>query len=67
MNEINPIRLYKVPEAANFLGVSTQDVRALINDGQLKAKQIRKNAYPRISGKALLDFVDPQMKAVANA
>lgn len=66
MDQINPIRLYKVPEVANLLSISEGRVRDLIASGQLRAKQIRDNSHPLIVGQSILDFVsDPTPAAAA--
>lgn len=57
MDPINPIRLYKVPEISELLGVSEQDVRDLIGTGQLRAKRFRPTAHPRVPGQAILDYL----------
>lgn len=65
METINPIRLYKVPEVANLLGITEAGVRELIASGQLRAKRIRDNSHPLIVGQSILDFVSDLTPAAA--
>ena len=54
---IIPYRLYKATEAADLLGIPAEEVRALVNTGQLRAKRFRVNSHPRIPGQAILNFI----------
>ena len=55
---INPVRLYKMSETAEILGILRRDVRDLIDTKQIKSRRIRPNANPRISGKAILEYIE---------
>ena len=56
-SKIDPIRLYRAPEVAELLHVTSYRVRQMVRSGELPAKNTRKWGQMRISGQAILDFV----------
>jgi excisionase family DNA binding protein len=54
---VKPIRLYKLPEVADLLGVSIPGIRQMLSDGDLKSKRVGKNGHIRIPGQSILDYI----------
>lgn len=68
MDQINPVRFYKLPEVAEILHLTDEKVRELVNTGQLASKRFYPNAHALVLGQWILDFMTPAPagQAVAN-
>ncbi|MEW6219744.1 MAG: helix-turn-helix domain-containing protein [Thermodesulfobacteriota bacterium] len=53
--DIKPTRLYEVSEAARLLGISHAEVRQLIAEGRIKARQT--GGVCKMAGQSLLDYL----------
>ena len=69
MEQINPIRLYKVREVSRLLSLSESAVRRLVEDERLSVRRIHRNSHPRIVGQSIIDYLEAATTAgaVANA
>lgn len=56
LQDINPLRHYRVKEAVGPLDLSEKEIRAFLESGELKGRRINKRGHWRIPGQSLLDF-----------
>ena len=56
MAEVEPFRLYSVPETARIMGISEAAVRTLIANRRLGFVEISDGGNPRVTGQAIADF-----------